>query len=49
MSVLSVTTQRQVEKDIVDEGILTPEKMAEIRAKAKELDQPLFSVMVSEG
>lgn len=49
MSVLSVATQKQVEKEIVDQGIIPPEKLLEIREKAEETSEPLFSVLVSDG
>ncbi len=49
MSVLSVTTQKQVEKAIVEQGIIPAEKMLEARSKAEEKDSPLFSTLVTEG
>jgi type IV pilus assembly protein PilB len=49
MSVLSAATQKLVEKAIVDEGLVPPEKMLEIRAKAEEHSEPLFSLLVSDG
>ncbi len=49
MSVLSVATQKLVEKAIVEQGVLTPEKMLEARSMAKQKDSPLFATMVSDG
>lgn len=48
MSVLSVSTQKQVEKALVDQGLIPPEKMIEVRKKAEEQSEPLFSVLVSD-
>lgn len=49
MSVLSVATQKQVEREIVEQGLIPPEKMHEIRERAEESSEPLFSLLVSDG
>jgi type IV pilus assembly protein PilB len=49
MSVLSADTQKQVEDDLVETGVLTPERLAEIKAKAEQNKAPLLSLLVSEG
>lgn len=49
MSVLSVALQKQVEKAVVEQGLITPEQFSEIRQQAEQKDMPLFSVMVSDG
>ncbi len=49
MSVLSVATQKLVEKAIVEQGVLTPEKMLEARGRAEQKNSPLFSTMVTDG
>lgn len=47
MSILSNETQKQVEKAIVDEGIISPEEFSKLRKEAKEKSVPLFSLLVS--
>ncbi len=47
MSVLSATTQAQVEDDLVKQGILKPEQLADIRSKAKESESSVFGVLVN--
>jgi type IV pilus assembly protein PilB len=49
MSVLSATTQKQVEENLVKEGLLTPEKLADLKAQAEKKTVPLLSYLVSEG
>ncbi|MBI5357452.1 type II/IV secretion system protein [Candidatus Saccharibacteria bacterium] len=49
MSVLSAANQKQVEADLVSDGYLTPEKLAELKEKAKNSSMPFFSFLVSEG
>lgn len=49
MSVLSATNQKQVEQNLVSDGYLTAEKLAELREKAKSSSTPFFSFLVSEG
>ncbi len=49
MSVLSSTAQKGIEKAIVEQGLLTPEKFHQIRDDAEKKSVPLFSLLVSEG
>lgn len=49
MSVLSATTQQQVEDDLVAAGALTKDKLTEIKAKAETDKVPLLSLLVSDG
>lgn len=49
MSVLSATAQKQVEKQLVDSGLITAERLEELRKKATENKSPLFALLVSEG
>ena len=47
MSVLSAATQQQVEDDLVQEGVLSPEQLATAKEKAKEAKDSLFGTLVS--
>lgn len=49
MSVLSATTQKQVEETLVKDGKLTAKQLAEIKAKAEKDQAPFFSKLVSDG
>jgi type IV pilus assembly protein PilB len=49
MSVLSSTTQKQVEEKLVSDGLISEEKLAEVRKKASEESTPLFSALVQQG
>ncbi len=49
MSVLSVATQKQVEEQLVKEGLLAQEKLKELHSKADKEGKPLFSLLVSDG
>ncbi len=49
MSVLSATTQKQVEEDLVEQGLITDERLEELHAKAESLNSPILSLLVSEG
>ncbi len=49
MSVLSSTVQKQVEQNLIDDGILTSEKLEQLRLKSESSGTPLFSVLVTEG
>ena len=49
MSVLSVTTQKQVEEQLVKEGLLEQSKLTELRKKSDKNGTPLFSLLMSEG
>src|SRR5258708_5090941 len=47
MSVLSATTQQQVEDDLVKDGTLTAAQLADAKAKAKANDSSVFGTLVS--
>uniref|UniRef100_UPI0040567733 GspE/PulE family protein n=1 Tax=Candidatus Electrothrix sp. TaxID=2170559 RepID=UPI0040567733 len=49
MSILSTDTQHQVEQAVIDEGLLSPEKIKSLRETAEKKKMPLFSLLVSEG
>jgi type IV pilus assembly protein PilB len=49
MSVLSATTQKQVEEKLVADGIITEGKMAALKTKAEKETTPLFTVLVHDG
>lgn len=49
MSVLSSTTQKQVEEKLVSDGLISAEKLKEITSKAKTEGTPLFSALVQQG
>lgn len=49
MSVLSATTQKQVEEQLVKDGLISQEKLHELRQKAEKTSSPLFSLLVNEG
>ena len=49
MSVLSAETQSKVETALVEQGLLTSEKLAELKKRADKDKQPLFSVLITDG
>lgn len=49
MSVLSVTSQQAVESSLVHDGILSQDKLTELKNKARHDGTPLFGMLVSEG
>lgn len=49
MSVLSPTTQKQVEVDLIEQGLLNEEKLDAIHKKAEDEDTPVFGLLISEG
>lgn len=49
MSVLSATVQRQVEDDLVAQGMLTQEKLDELHTVAQQDSKPILSLLISEG
>ncbi len=49
MSVLSATTQKQVEDQLVKDGLIASIKLAELHKQAEKLGTPLFSLLISEG
>jgi type IV pilus assembly protein PilB len=49
MSVLSSTTQKQVEDKLVADGLISADKLKEVKEKAKTDGSPLLGVLVHEG
>ena len=49
MSVLSATIQQQVEDSLVKDGLLTSEKLKDLKEKAEKDDTPLLSLLVNSG
>lgn len=49
MSVLSATTQSQVEEQLVKDGLISQAKLDELRKKASSTNTPLFSLLISDG
>lgn len=49
MSVLSAAAQKQVEDNLVKDGLLSTTKLEELKKKAGDKSTPLFSLLVSEG
>lgn len=49
MSVLSEALQKQVEKAVVEQGLITPEKFQQVRHDAEEKNTPLFTEMIAGG
>lgn len=49
MSVLSSTTQRQVEEKLVADGILTEEDIRKVKDKASKTDMPFLTLLVHDG
>lgn len=49
MSVLSATTQEQVEEVLVRDGLISQDKIDELKQKAEDTHAPFFSLLVSEG
>ena len=49
MSVLSVTTQKQVEEELLKVGLLPSDKLTQSKQKAARQSTPLFSLLVSDG
>lgn len=49
MSVLSPTTQKQVEADLIEQGLIDDDQLEAIHAKAEKEAIPLFSLLISDG
>ncbi len=49
MSVLSVTTQTQVEDKLVEDGVLNRADLAELKKQSKDTSTPLFGLLVTSG
>ncbi len=49
MSVLSRSSQKQVEQQLIKDNLISQQKIYELRTKAKEENKPLFALLESEG
>ena len=49
MSVLSATTQEQVEQALVHDGLISKEKVEALKKKSEDVHTPLISLIVSDG
>ncbi len=49
MSVLSATTQKQVEDILVDHKLITADELTELHTKATKTHTPLLGLLISEG
>lgn len=49
MSILSAATEKQVQEQLVKDGVLTTQDLERLKKSAKEAGMPLFSFLVSEG
>ncbi len=49
MSVLSAATQQQVEERLAKDGLISTDRLEELRKKAEKDSTPLFALLVSEG
>ncbi len=49
MSVLSASTQKQVEDSLIKDGLLTSEKLEQLKNEASKNSTPLFSMLVNKG
>lgn len=49
MSVLSTAAQKEVEETLVKNGLITRQKLEELRKRAEKERAPLFSLLVNEG
>ncbi|HWB38794.1 MAG TPA: GspE/PulE family protein [Candidatus Saccharimonadales bacterium] len=49
MTVLSVDTQQQLEQSLVDNSMITAEQLAEAKAAAEKVHEPIFSYLVKQN
>jgi type IV pilus assembly protein PilB len=49
MNVLTPTAQQHVEDKLVEDGVITKEKLVEIKEEAKKTNEPFFGLLVNEG
>lgn len=49
MSVLSASAQKQVEESLIKDGLLSNEKLEQLKQDASSSNTPLFSLMVTKG
>jgi type IV pilus assembly protein PilB len=49
VNVLTPTTQQHVEETLVNDGVISKEKLEEIKEQAKQSNEPFFSLLVNDG
>jgi type IV pilus assembly protein PilB len=49
MNVLTPTTQQHVEETLINDGVISKEQLEESKEKAKQSNEPFFSLLVNEG
>jgi type IV pilus assembly protein PilB len=49
MNVLTPTTQQHVEETLINDGVISKEQLESIKEKAKQSNEPFFSLLVNEG
>lgn len=49
MSVLSTTTQKQVEDDLIEQGLITAEVLEHLHEQSDAEGTPIFSLLISDG
>jgi type IV pilus assembly protein PilB len=49
VNVLTPTTQQHVEETLVSDGVITKEQLEAIKEKAKQTNEPFFSLLINEG
>ncbi|MCA1807501.1 MAG: Flp pilus assembly complex ATPase component TadA, partial [Actinobacteria bacterium] len=49
MSVLSASAQRQVEAQLISDGLITQDVLESLRKKASEEEKPIFAKLITEG
>jgi hypothetical protein len=49
VNVLTPTTQQHVEETLVNDGVISKEQLESIKEKAKQSNEPFFSLLVNEG
>jgi type IV pilus assembly protein PilB len=49
MNVLTPTSQQHVEEILISDGVISKEQLVAIKEKAKQSNEPLFSMLISEG
>jgi type IV pilus assembly protein PilB len=49
MNVLTPTAQQHVEEKLVEDGVITKEKLVAIKEEAKKTNEPFFGLLVNEG
>lgn len=49
MSVLSATTQKQVEEDLIEQGLLTDDQLQDIHKQSEQEKTPVFTALLASG